>query len=64
MADRSVEIAAIEKILNAGTSSVSVDGLSASYDLDALRKRLLELKAEDDNATKRPTILTARMPFH
>ena len=64
MADHSVEIAKIESILNAGTSHVSVDGLSASYDLDALRKRLQELKDADDNSPKRPRILTARMPFH
>lgn len=49
MADYSAEIAAIEQILNAGASSVSVDGLSTSYDFDQLRKRLAELKALDDS---------------
>lgn len=48
MPDYSQEIAAIEAILNAGTSSVSIDGMSASYNFEQLRKRLAELKALDD----------------
>lgn len=48
MADNSAEIAALTALLNAGTSSVSVDGLSSSFNLEQARKRLQELKATDD----------------
>lgn len=67
MADYSIEIAALEAILNSGASSVSTDGLSTSYDLDSVRKRLAELQAQDDasvNAGKaRPRIARIRLGF-
>lgn len=67
MADYSAEIAAIETILNSGAKSTSVDGLSVSYDLVALRKRLAELKALDDTTleagTQRPKRATIRMNY-
>lgn len=50
MADNSTEIEAIEAILNAGSQSVSVDGLSQTVDLAQLRKRLTELKSNDTNS--------------
>jgi hypothetical protein len=57
MADNSTAIAEIEAILNTGVSSATVDGQAVTYDLDQLRRRLRELKASDDDATKRPTSL-------
>lgn len=49
------QIAAIEAILDEGARSVSTDGLSVSYDLDALRRRLEELRRQQD-ATRRPRV--------
>ncbi len=68
MADYSIEIAALEAILNSGASSVSTDGLSTSYDLESVRKRIAELKSQDQasiNAgTTRPRLVRIRMPFN
>jgi hypothetical protein len=68
MPDYSAEIAALEEILNAGTSSVSTDGLSMAYDLEQVRKRLTELKALDDatvtSGRPRPRTVTIRLPFN
>lgn len=65
MADYTSEIAALEAILNAGTSRVSVDGMAAEYDLTAVRKRLAELKALDDSqrafGNVRPAASTIRL---
>lgn len=58
MADYSTEIAELEAILQAGASSVVVDGQSVTYDLKQIRRRLRELKAADDTATKRPVALS------
>lgn len=67
MADYSVEIAALEAILNSATRSVSVDGLSTQIDLSAARQRLAELKAKDDaaiaNGRVRPRNATIRLNF-
>lgn len=67
MADYSSEIAQLEAILNAGTSSVSVDGMSARYDLAEVRKRLAELKALDDMqramGRARPVASTIRLDY-
>lgn len=48
MADHSAEIAKLESLLNAGATSMSVDGQQISIDLDSVRRRLADLKAEDD----------------
>lgn len=45
--DNSAEIAALEAILNAGAASVSTDGTSVSYDLEAIRKQLAALRGND-----------------
>ena len=34
--------------MNAGATSMSVDGQQISIDLDSVRRRLADLKAEDD----------------
>lgn len=68
MADHSAEIAQIESILNAGASSVSVDGMSTSYNFAELRKRLAELKAEDDATLQagavKPRRATIKLNFY
>lgn len=67
MADHSIEIAALEALLNSAASSVSVDGLSTSFNLEQARKRLQELKASDDstlaNGGARPVRATIKTPF-
>lgn len=50
MADYSAEIAHLEAIINGATTSVSVEGTSTSVDLKAARKRLAELRADDDDS--------------
>lgn len=59
MADYSQEIQKLEAILNAATSSVSSDGASASIDLDAARRRLLELRQLDDASLAAATVRKA-----
>lgn len=49
MANYQAEIQALESVLNAGASSIQVDGMSTRYDLAEVRKRLAELKAMDDS---------------
>lgn len=67
MADYSIEIAALESLLNSATRSVSVDGMSTTLDLESARRRLAELKALDDGAIAagrvRPTNATIRLNF-
>jgi hypothetical protein len=52
------EIAKLEEVLNSGATRVSVDGVDVSYDLEAIRRRLGELKRKQ-NATKRPRVAAA-----
>jgi hypothetical protein len=40
------DIAALEELLNTAAQSVSTDGNHTSFDLDAARRRLAELKAQ------------------
>ena len=67
MADYSIEIAALESLLNSATRSVSVDGMSTTIDLESARRRLAELKALDDAAIGsgrvRPTNAVIRLNF-
>jgi|GEM_PF-4177217 len=58
MADNTAAIAELEAVLHAGASRVAVDGQDVAYDLVQIRRRLRELKASDDTATKRPTALS------
>lgn len=53
MADNTAEIARLRAILNSGKSSYTIEGQTVSYDLAQVRKRLLELIAEDDTETVR-----------
>jgi hypothetical protein len=68
VADYSTEIAALEAILNAGTSSVSVDGMRVQHDLESVRKRLAELKALDDSIVaqgkRRPPSARVKLNFY
>jgi len=64
MPDYSAEIAELEELLNAATTSTNFDGTAVSYDLEAARKRLAYLKAHDDQALVRdvrPTISKANL---
>lgn len=60
MADRSVEIAALQAVLNSGTKSVTVDGVTTSFsDASQIRKRIRELQVETDGDQRRkPRIST------
>lgn len=55
MADHSARIAEIQEALRSGVSSVATDGTSTTFDLDALRRELRELMADDDlHKARRP----------
>ena len=55
MADNSEAILAIRTLLGTGTRSVTVDGVTTTFDPDSLRKELSRLLADDDTEqTKRP----------
>jgi hypothetical protein len=55
MADNAARIAEIREFLQTGVASVSNDGTQTAFDLDALRRELRRLEAEDNVAqTKRP----------
>ena len=53
MATLDARIAALEAILDRGVSTVTVDGVTTTYDLDDVRRRLAQLTAERDR-TRRP----------
>jgi len=55
MADNSARIAEIQEILRAGATSVSVDGVTTTYNFNELRKELRDLQQSDDSQKrKRP----------
>jgi hypothetical protein len=58
--DNSAEILVLEAILNSGAESVSTDGQTTKFDLDAVRKRLSELRQQQapDITRTRPRIST------
>ena len=47
------QIENLEAILNEGVTEVFVDGQKTVYDLDAIRRRLTELRRQQDT-TRRP----------
>lgn len=47
------EIAELESLLNDAASNVAVDGVGVTFDLEAARRRLAQLKRQQD-ATRRP----------
>jgi len=63
MADKSTEIAALEKILDSGARSVTVDGVTTAFsNAGEIRKRLRELQAETDGHQRRkPRISTINL---
>jgi len=60
MPDNSAEIAALETVLNSGARSVSVDGVTTTFEnAEQIRRRLRELRETDTaNAGRRPRIST------
>jgi len=46
------EIAELEGILNAGANRLTTDGLTVSYDLEKIRRRLAELKERQEAGTR------------
>jgi len=58
MPDYSKQIAEMEAILNSGITSTESAGVRTTIDLDALRRRLNELRAQDDSrrCKRRPLI--------
>ena len=58
MADLSTEITALEMILNSGARSVTIDGVTTTFEnADQLRRRIRELRAVDDtDKGRRPTL--------
>ena len=58
MADNSARIAEIKEILS-GAKSVSVDGLTTTYDTDSLRKELRELQQSDDTQKKKRPVASS-----
>jgi hypothetical protein len=57
--DYSKEIARLEQMINGGVSSVTVDGLTTTINIDDARARLAELKRlqGDTNAKRRVSSL-------
>lgn len=56
MPNYTAEIRDLEQLINSAVTSSSADGVSASFDLDAARRRLAELKRLADpsnNKTRR-----------
>lgn len=59
MPDNSAKIAHLESILDSGAIEAVIDGQKVRVDPAAIRKRLRELEATDDNITvKRPRAST------
>jgi len=61
MPDNTAQIAELEELLNLGASSVNTDSMQASLDINAIRKRLRELKASntaEGASNKRPIAST------
>ena len=59
MPDNSAEIAKLKAILDGAASAVSNDGTSVTFDLEAARRRLQELQAQDTaQQTRRPRAAT------
>jgi hypothetical protein len=55
MADNSVQIAKISKLLASGVTSMMIDGQQVQINPDSLRKELLRLQRTDDsNRSRRP----------
>ena len=55
MSTLSDQIAALEATLNEAANRVTTDGVTVQYDLDAARRRLEELKRQQDG-TRRPRV--------
>lgn len=63
MADHSVEIAELEEILSKGVTSTSVDGVTVTRDLAEIRRRLAELRADDDATIEAGRVRQKMVPY-
>lgn len=62
MADYSAKIAEIDEILAAGVQTTVNDGVTVTYDLDALRRERRRLtRLNDATKGKRPLVATVRL---
>jgi hypothetical protein len=62
MSEHAAEILRLETLINSATNSVSTDGLSTSFDLDAARKRLAELyRLSGETQMVRPKAVRVRL---
>ncbi|MGC4004680.1 MAG: hypothetical protein QM811_16800 [Pirellulales bacterium] len=62
MANNTAAIAAIDKILRAGATTVTIDGRSVTYDFAELRRQRRELIESDDAQTgRRPVVSTVSL---
>ena len=58
MADNTEKIAELDAVLQAGTKSTMVDGVSVTMDLEAIRRERDRLIASDDmRASDRPRVV-------
>lgn len=54
MADKSAEIAKLEKLLDSGAKSVNVDGIQTTFaSATQIRRRIRELQSETDGSKRR-----------
>ncbi len=60
MATLAERIEALEKLIDSGATSITVDGMATQFDLPSARQRLAELKAEQ-SAASRPTFVRLTM---
>lgn len=58
MADNAAKIADLEAKLQRGMTAFATDGQSGSYDLEAIRKELQRLRADDNTARRRKPVIT------
>lgn len=59
MADNTAKIAELEAILDAGVTTINVEGTVTTIDLNVIRQQLRDLRATDDTQkTRKPRIAT------
>jgi hypothetical protein len=60
--DNTAKITKLQKILEAGATTVTVDGTTVTYDFDQIRREIMRLQSEDDTLkSKRPRVASIRL---